>query len=147
MELDNLHLPAFFAGILMFGAVCDGMAALFFYQKAKNKYVDYLKARGIVVKFDIVPSSHGDLLYPTIKFDIGGKTREVRSSMGRSHWSVNSGDEVDVIYNMNDPNQAEIDSPFHRFMLAAMCAAGAVMALLTAVIVYVVMTTTGGGGT
>ena len=146
MELDNLDFPSVFAGILIFGAVCDGMAALFFYQKAKHKYDDYVKTCGTVVTFDIVPSSHGDLFYPTIKFDIGGKTREVRSSMGRSHWSVNSGDEVDVIYNMNDPNQAEIDSPVHRFMLAAICAAGAVMALFTAAIVYVVMTTAGGGG-
>ena len=146
MEQDGLDLPLIFAGILVFGAVCDGMAALFFYQKSKNKYADYVKTRGTVVKFDVVPSSRGDLLYPTIKFDIGGKAREVRSPMGRSHWSVNAGDEVDVIYNMSDPNQAEIDSPFHRFMLAAMCATGAVMALLTAAIVYVVMTTTGGDG-
>jgi hypothetical protein len=86
------------------------------------------------VKFE--NGSRGKLVYPILKFQLGGKEYETRNQYGKSPWNIQRGTEVDIVYDMDDPNRAEIENKLLQFLLPIMAAAGAVMAFAAAVVVW-----------
>ena len=130
-----------FCAILAFTALLDAVVAVFFYIKAKNKYEKYLSVDGTVVRVETEHGSKGPLVYPILRFKLGEKEYETKNAYGRNPWNIAPGTSVRIIYNMDEPNQAEIENKILQFLLPIAAGASAVMALaLTVAMWFFVLT-------
>ena len=142
MNADNLDktVPLIFSGVLLLTAVADAIAAFIFYNKAQKKYENYLQTEGVVSGIVKKRNSKGhELIYPVLKFSIGSHEYETENSYGKAPWNIPQGKQVSIIYNQENPNEAEIESKFMQNLLPIMFTAGAVFALIAATVSYIIM--------
>ena len=125
-----------FCAVLAFTAVLDAVAAVFFYIKAKNKYEKYLSVDGTVVRVETEHGSRGALVYPILKFKLGEREYETKNAYGKNPWNISPETSVRIVYNMDEPNQAEIENKFLQFLLPILAGASAVMALAVTVAMW-----------
>jgi len=135
---DNFAKVAF-CSILAFAAVVDAVAAVVFYNRAKNKYVNSVKIEGVVSSLKRERGRNGETIYPVLKFEIGGKEYETRNSYGRTPWNIMPGTKVEIICDKDDPNKAEIENKLMRYMFPLMAGAGAVMAIAMSVLMWFIL--------
>jgi len=70
-----------------------------------------LSANGFVSEFATEMGRSGHLYYPVVQFEIpSGKTIRFRSSLGSSRTGYSVGQQVKVLYDAHNPQQAEIDT-------------------------------------
>ena len=135
---DIPHLAKLiFPAIIIFGAILNGVLALILYNKAKNKYDNYLKTEGTVSGIIKEKGSEGgDIIIPMVKFKVSKNEYEFKSKHGRSSWKIKEGDIVPVIYDRNNPIEAEIENRIMQYAFPLIFTAGCILALISAPIAY-----------
>lgn len=142
MNADNLHktAPMILAGLFLFGALMDAICAFIFYIKTKKKYENYLQTEGVISGIIKKKNSKGsELIYPILKFSIGSKGYETENGYGKAPWNIEQGQQVTIIYNQENPNEAEIENKLMQYLLPIIFTTGAFFALIGSVVVYIGM--------
>ncbi len=62
-------------------------------------------ATGTLLGFDQQKRKGGDLYYPVVQFDAGGRTYKARYQFGGAEWQIEAGDAVDLRYNPARPEE------------------------------------------
>lgn len=101
-----------FVGLLFiligFAVVISGIFAMF---KVRRQLASSAKAKGKVFGFGRIQGKSGYLYCPQVVFQIpNGQTIKFQSEMGSQPPAYNVGQQVQVVYQITNPNQAEIDS-------------------------------------
>lgn len=101
-----------FIGLLFFligiGVVISGIFATL---KARRQLAGSAKATGKIVDFGRIQGKSGYLYCPQVVFQIpNGQTVKFQSEVGSQPPAYNIGQQVQVVYQITNPNKAEIDS-------------------------------------
>jgi Protein of unknown function (DUF3592) len=101
-----------FIGLLFFliglAVLVSGLFAVF---KVRGQIANSVKATGTVIAFGTIAGKSGYLYCPQVVFPIpGGRTIKFQSQTGTQPPSYNVGQKVQVVYEINNPQKAEIDS-------------------------------------
>jgi hypothetical protein len=103
---------AIFVGLLFFviGIVIliSGVVSVF---KTRSRVANSLSADGVVTAFATGMGKSGYLYYPVVQFRIpSGQAISFQSSVGKSRAGYSVGQQVKVLYDARNPQEAEIDS-------------------------------------
>ncbi len=101
-----------FVGLLFsligFGVLGNGIFSVF---KVRRQLASSVKATGKVIGLGEIMGKDGYLYCPQVEFQIpNGQTFRFQSKVGTQPPSYRVGQQVQVVYQMTNPNQAEIDS-------------------------------------
>ncbi|OGV58211.1 MAG: hypothetical protein A2X49_03345 [Lentisphaerae bacterium GWF2_52_8] len=136
----NDNIPLIIAGIIALGGLVEAALAVFFYLKTRKDMDLCLKTEAEVVRIETEEGNEGTtLIYPVFRFKIGKAEHTVRNRYGRSPWKINAGDTVMVIYNTENPEEAEVLNPLVQWRMTMAMAASAVGSLILAPIVFFAM--------
>ena len=87
------------------------ISAIFAILKVRRQLAGSAKATGKVVDFGKIQGKSGYLYCPQVVFQIpNGQTFKFQSEVGSQPPAFNVGQQVEVVYQTANPNQAEIDS-------------------------------------
>ena len=101
-----------FVGLIFFliglGVLVSGILAVF---KVRRQLAGSAKASGTVIAFGTIAGKSGWLYCPQVTFRIpGGQTFNFQSALGTQPPAYKVGQTVPVVYQINHPPQAEINS-------------------------------------
>lgn len=103
---------AILVGILMLGiGVAILIAGIVSFFKRRNQIANSISADGLITSFATEMGRSGYLYYPVVQFTIPSRqTFTFKSSVGSSRSGYTVGQQVKVIYDTRNPQEAEIDS-------------------------------------
>ena len=101
-----------FIGLLFFligfGVLIGGIFSVF---KVRRQFAHSAKATGKVFSFGKISGQHGFLYCPQVEFQTpNGQTFRFQSETGTQPPAYQVGQQVQVVYQITNPNQAEINS-------------------------------------
>jgi hypothetical protein len=101
-----------FVGLLFFGiGIAILIAGIVAIVKKRIQISDSVSAEGFVTAFATGMGKSGHLYYPLIQFKIpSGQTISFQSSVGSSRAGYSVGQQVKVLYDTRNPQEAEIDA-------------------------------------
>ena len=124
---------AIFVGLLFFvigvGVLIGGVVSVL---KTRSRIANSLSADGLVTGFATGMGRSGHLYYPLVQFKIpSGQTISFQSSVGSSRPGYSVGQQVKVLYDARNPQQAEIDDASSLWLVpGCMLAMGLVFTVL-----------------
>jgi len=136
---------AVFVGLLFFvigiGILIAGIVSIL---KKRSQIANSLSADGLVTAFATGMGRSGYLYYPVVEFKIpSGLTLSFHSSVGSSPAGYSVGQQVKVLYNPRNPQEAEIDDLSSQWLVpGCMLAMGlgfTILGLFLAVVMTLVM--------
>lgn len=139
-ESLNKMAPIIFSGFLLLTGIADAICAFIFYIKAQKKYENYLQTEGIISGIIKKKNRKGqELTYPLLKFSIGSNEYETENRYPKAPCNIKQGQPVTIIYNQNNPDEAEIKNKFMQFLIPITLTSGTLFAFIGAIIVYIAM--------
>ena len=103
---------AVFVGLLFFAiGIVVLISGIVTVVRSRRQIANSLSATGIVTALNTEMGIRGYLYYPLVQFKIAsGQTMSFQSKVGRSPAGYSVGQQVKVLYDAGNPQQAEIDS-------------------------------------
>lgn len=140
-EKRKKQTPAWVSVPLFFLSIGLLIGAYYSYQSQSEFFSTAYHAQGTVTGFkESSSTSDGSTTYtyaPIIKFKVDNKTIKFTDNMGSSHPSEKRGDIVDVYYNPNDPNDAQMDKGWLNWILPIILLVLGVLIFYSSTRVYV----------
>lgn len=136
---------AIFVGLLFFViGVAILIGSIVSILKTHRRVANSLSADGLVTAFATEMGRSGYLYYPQVQFKIpSGQTISFQSSVGTSRPGYSVGQQVKVLYDARNPQEAEIDALSSLWLvpgcMLAMGLAFTILGLFLAVLMTVVM--------
>jgi len=127
-------------GAMVLGGIGNLILGLVLYRNRKKEYSTYCTAQGVISGVDEEKGQQGDAVYPVLKFTVAGKEYEVRNPYAMLKSKTGEGTAVTVMYNTENPQEAEMENRLRRYMLPLLTMLGAPMSAVLAVIMYFVLT-------
>jgi hypothetical protein len=132
---------AVFVGLLFFaigiGVLIGGIVAIV---KRRRQIANSLSATGVVSAFATEMGRRGNLYYPLVRFKVAsGQPMSFQSGVGSSPAGYSVGQQVKVLYDAGNPQQAEIDSMSSQWFVPGCMITMGVMFTIVGVLLLVLM--------
>jgi Protein of unknown function (DUF3592) len=107
----NCKMLLFIGLLFLLIGLCVLISGIISVFKVRRGLANSAKTKGKVIAFGIISGQCGNLYCPQVAFQIpNGQTFRFQSEVGTQPPSYQVGQQVQVVYQTTNPNQAEIDS-------------------------------------
>ncbi len=110
------------------------------YRKKSAKLARWIRAWGEVVEVKERRDSEGMTRHPVVRFKtLAGDDATFESKFGSSNWKIKAGDQIQVLFDPNNPSDAEVVGFMSQWVLCFAFGVISLTSLIGAPIVYLLM--------